>query len=80
MTVERCMREGLVGAKGFAVNASLIRADAHLQRSVPGQEGLPPEAAGPEVSEYLELLDDAAFGGSTPVTPKRINPTDAGAR
>ena len=46
MTVERCMAEGLVGGEGFAVDASLIRADVHRQRSVPGEEGLPPEAAG----------------------------------
>jgi transposase len=29
MTVERCMAEGLVGGEGFAVDASLIRADVH---------------------------------------------------
>ncbi|WP_239806810.1 transposase [Croceicoccus hydrothermalis] len=80
MTVERCMAEGLVGAEGFAVDASLIRADVHRQRSVPGEEGLPPKAAGRAVAEYLEVLDDAAFGGSTPVTPKRINLTDPAAR
>jgi transposase len=80
MTVERCMAEGLVGAEGFAVDASLIRADVHRQRSVPGEEGLPPEAAGRAVSEYLDVLDDAAFGGATPVTPKRINLTDPAAR
>ncbi|QSB45150.1 transposase [Tsuneonella flava] len=80
MTVERCIREGLVGAEGFAVDASLIRADVHRQRSVPGEEGLPPEAAGRAVAEYLEVLDDAAFGGATPVEPKRINLTDPAAR
>ena len=80
MTVERCMAEGLVGGEGFAVDASLIRADVYRQRSVPGEEGLPPEAAGRAVTEYLEVLDDAAFGGSTPVRPKRINLTDPAAR
>ena len=80
LTVERCMTEGLVGAEGFAVDASLIRADVHRQRSVPGEEGLPSEATGRAVAEYLEMLDDAAFGGSTPVTPKRINLTDPAAR
>lgn len=79
MTVERCMAEGLVGGEGFAVDASVIRADVHRQRSVPGEEGLPPEAAGRAVTEYLEVLDDAAFGGSTPVPPKRINLTDPAA-
>ena len=80
MTVERCMAEKLVGAEGFAVDASLIRADVHRQRSVPGEEGLPPQAAGRAVTEYLEVLDDAAFGAATPVGPKRINITDPAAR
>src|SRR5690606_38114310 len=76
LTVERCMAEGLFGAEGFAVDASLIRADVHRQRSVPGEEGLPHGTAGRAVTEYLDVLDDAAFGGSTPVTHKRINLTD----
>src|SRR3982751_1524042 len=46
MTVARCIAEGLVGGHGFAVDASLIRADVHRQRSVPGEEALPPEAVG----------------------------------
>src|SRR6188474_1686468 len=36
--VRRCMAEGLVGGEGFAVDASLIKADANKQRSVPGHE------------------------------------------
>ena len=36
--VDRCLREGLVGGDGFAVDASLIAADANKQRSVPGDE------------------------------------------
>lgn len=80
MTVERCMAEGLVGGEGFAVDASLIRADVHRQHSVPGEEGLPPEAAGRAVREYLDVLDDAAFGGATSVTPKRIALTDPASR
>ena len=80
MTVERCMAEGLVGAEGFAVDASLIRSDVHRQRSVPGEKGLPSEASGRAVAVYLDVLDDAAFGGSSPLTPKRINLTDPAAR
>src|SRR5688572_19916968 len=79
-TVERCMAEGLVGGEGFAVDESLIRADVHRQRSVPGGEGLPPGVGGRAVREYLEVLDDAAFAGSTPVTPKRVNLTDPASR
>jgi transposase len=36
--VQRCMAEGLVGADGFAVDASLIAADANKQRSVASKD------------------------------------------
>jgi hypothetical protein len=32
------------------------------------------------VAEYLSVLDDAAFGGATPVGPKATSPTDPAAR
>jgi IS5 family transposase len=79
-TVARCMAEGLVGGEGFAVDASLVRADVDRQRAVPGNEGLPPDAAGHAVREYLAVLDDAAFGAATPVVPKQLAPTDPAAR
>jgi transposase len=78
--VARCMLEGLVGGEGFAVDASLIKADANRQRSVPGSEGLPPDAANHAVREYLAVLDDAAFGAATPVVPKFISPADPASR
>ena len=34
--VEDCIAAGLVGGEGFAVDASLIAADANKQRSIPG--------------------------------------------
>ena len=36
--VEACIAAGLVGGEGFAVDASLIGADANKQRSIPGSE------------------------------------------
>src|ERR1051325_2240807 len=36
--LQRCIDEGLVGGEGFAVDASMIKADANRQRSVPGSE------------------------------------------
>jgi transposase len=78
--VRRCMAEGLVGGEGFAVDASLIAADANRQRCVPGEQGLPPEAASRAIDEYLAVLDDAAFGGATPVTPKFVSPADPASR
>src|SRR5579862_2120511 len=51
--LQRCIREGLVGGEGFAVDASLIRADANRQKGIEGEKGLPPEAAGRAIEEYL---------------------------
>jgi transposase len=81
--VERCLREGLVGGEGFAVDASLIAADANKQRSVPGDDwgsmGHGPDA-GHAVREYLATLDDAAFGAASEVTPKFVSPSDPAAQ
>ncbi len=78
--VERCLREGLVGGEGFAVDASLIAADANKQRSVPGEEWQADADAGRAVQEYLATLDDAAFGAASAVTPKFISPSDPAAQ
>jgi transposase len=78
--VERCLREGLVGGEGFAVDASLIAADANKQRSVPGVEWQADADAGRAVQEYLATLDDAAFGAASPVTPKFISRADPAAQ
>jgi transposase len=78
--LQRCIREGLVGGEGFAVDASLIKADANRQNGIEGEKGLPPEATGRAVEEYLAVLDDAAFGAATEVTPKFISPADPAAR
>jgi transposase len=78
--LQRCIREGLVGGEAFAVDASLIRADANRQKGIEGEKGLPAEATGRAVEEYLAVLDDAAFGAATEVTPKFISPADPAAR
>ena len=77
--VRRCMSEGLVGGDGFAVDASLIHADARRQHSLRKAEDLDPTASR-AVAEYLAVLDDAAFGAATPVEPKSISPVDPAAR
>ena len=78
--LQRCIDEGLVGGEGFAVDASLIKADASDRSRVEGAAGLPPDAASRAVEEYLAVLDDAAFGAATEVTPKFISPADPAAR
>src|SRR6204780_2443449 len=78
--LRRCITEGLVGGEGFAVDASLIKAEANRQKGIEGEQGLPPAATGRAVQEYLAVLDDAAFGAATEVTPKFISPADPAAR
>jgi transposase len=78
--LRRCISEGLVGGEGFAVDASLIKADANRQKGIEGEKGLAPEATGRAAKEYLAVLDDAAFGAASEVKPKFISPADPAAR
>src|SRR3981189_3168040 len=55
--LQRCIDEGLVGGEGFAVDASLIQADASDRNRVDGAAGLPPDAAGLAVEEDLPAPD-----------------------
>ncbi len=74
---------GLVGGEGFAVDASLIEADANKCRSIPGGEwnkDVDPETARRAVKEYLATLDDPAYGAAGEVTPKFISPSDPAAQ
>ena len=57
--VEACIAAGLVGGEGFAVDASLIAADANKQRSIPGKDwdkNGGPAKANRAVKEYLQRL------------------------
>src|SRR5260221_8626157 len=81
--VETCIAAGLVGGEGFAVDASLIVADANKQRSIPGADWSKERAAkeaSRAVKEYLATLDDAAFGAASEVTPKFVSPSDPAAQ
>ena len=78
--VERCMKEGLVGGEGFAVDASVIKADANRSRSTAreGAEALhDPRHATRAVREYLAALDEQ---GEPVTVPASISPTDPAAR
>jgi transposase len=90
--LRRCMREGLVGGEGFAVDASIIKADANRARGVPFEQAAKlgeREGATRAVREYLAALDqgnpadddeppDAPGGGRE--SPKNISLTDPAAR
>jgi transposase len=81
--VDACIGAGLVGGEGFAVDASLIAADANKRRSVPGSQWnkeLDAQQVSRATKEYLATLDDAAFGAASDVTPKFVSPSDPAAQ
>src|SRR6201981_3020571 len=81
--VGACIAAGLVGGEGFAVDASLIMADANKQRSIPGTQWskeLDAQAVSRATKEYLATLDDAAFGAASEVRPKFVSPSDPAAQ
>lgn len=78
--VRRCMTAGLVKGEGFAVDASVVAADASRQRGVPANEAADwsnPALSTRAVREYLEALDDEAFEQAM---PRRISLTDPQSR
>jgi len=81
--VGACIGAGLVGGEGFAVDASLIVADANKQRSIRGAHwstAIDPQTASRATKEYLATLDDAAFGAASEVRPKFVSPSDPAAQ
>ena len=75
----RCIAEGLVGGDSFGVDASLIPADACRFEKIDPDEWAPQKITR-ATQEYLDTLDDAAFGAATPVKPKALSPSDPAAR
>jgi len=81
--VAMCLEADLVGGEGFAVDASLIEADANKSKSLPGSEwtaDINLKTASRAVRDYLSTLDDAAYGKATTVTPKFVSPSDPAAQ
>ena len=76
----RCIAERLVGGESFGADASLIKADASRYTKVDYTEWSAADTASRATQEYLDTLDDAAFGAATPVKPKAISPADPAAR
>ena len=77
-TLTRCMAEGLVTGEGFAVDGSLVRADAsRLRCTRPAEEDIDwanPKLATRPVREYLDALD------LQNIPRKAISLTDPGAK
>lgn len=81
--VSDCIEARLVGGEGFAVDASLIEADANKCRSIPGKDwdkNRNRVTASRAVREYLDTLNEAAFGAASDVTPKFVSRSDPAAQ
>jgi hypothetical protein len=64
--VERCIAEGLGAGEGFAIDASIIRADANRGGGVPSTQSIEwptPEQRSRAVREYMAALDAAGLRG-----------------
>ncbi|WAC47789.1 IS1182 family transposase [Asticcacaulis sp. SL142] len=83
MTVQRCIDEGLVGGDGFAADASLIKVDANKQRSAAAADEVDWQglaATRRSVQEYLDVLDDTAWGAASETKPKFVSKSDPAAQ
>ena len=74
--LKRCIDAGLVGGEGFAVDASVVKADASRQHHHEDDDDW--GGGGRAIDEYLDALDgDDALSVSP---PKRVSQTDPAAR
>jgi transposase len=75
--VQRCMTEGLVRGEGFAVDASVVKADANRQRGVSSEEPIDwgnPALGTRAAHEYLQGLEQGAQVGKTPMNFSLTDP------
>ena len=79
--VRGCLKSGLVGGEGFAVDASVIEADASRFQRVKGSEvdWTDEQRARRPVSEYLVALEDENPPVNPNQKPKAMSPTDPSA-
>lgn len=82
--VTQCLDLGLASGERLAADASIIAADANRQNSTRREDWDPaaitPTDAPRAVREYLQTLDDAAFGAASPVDPKYTSHSDPAAQ
>ena len=73
-----CMKSGLVGGEGFAVDASVIEADASRFQRVKGSEvdWTPEQRASRPVREYLVALESENPPTNPKQKPKAMSPSD----
>jgi len=74
--LKNCIDEGLVGGEGFAVDASVVKADASRQHHHEDDDDW--RGGSPAIAEYLEALDTEDPPAVT--SAKRISHSDPSAR
>ncbi len=79
--VRKCMQAGLVGGEGFAVDASVIEADASRFKRIEGSEvdWSDAQRARRPIREYLTALDGENAPTNPERAPKALSPTDPAA-
>ncbi len=79
-SVASCIAEGLVSGQRMAIAASLTGADANIQNPTPKEEweaARIDQADAPySTREYLDMLDEAAFGARSEIQPKFTSHSD----
>jgi hypothetical protein len=73
--LKRCMAEGLIGGEGFAVDASVVKADASRQKHHDDDDDW--GGGSRAIQEYLGALTE---DGSSIKPPKKVSQTDPMAR
>jgi transposase len=73
--LERCINAGLVSGEGFAVDASVVKADASRQRHHEDDDDW---GSGPAIREYLDGLEEDDTVAIAP--PKKVSHSDPQAR
>jgi transposase len=73
--LQRCMDEGLIGGEGFAVDASVVKADASKQKHHDDDDDW--GSGSRAINEYLNSLTEDS---SSTQKPKKISQTDPQAR
>lgn len=74
--LKRCMAEGLIGAEGFAVDASVVKADASKQKHHEGDDD-DWDGGSRAINEYLDSIE---VDGAPVTPPKKVSQTDPMAR
>jgi hypothetical protein len=78
--LKRCIEAKLIGGEGFAVDASVVKADASRQRHHEDDDDDDWGGGSRAIAEYLDALHEDGSSIAPPTPPKRVSQTDPLAR